>query len=64
MAHAAARDMLMNKKKEIAKNIEAPKVATVKHPDGHIYVNRNIAELEAAYGMSKAELIKKGWSFE
>ncbi len=52
------------KKKEIVKNIELPKVATVKHPDGHIYVNRNVSELEAAYGMSKAELIKKGWSFE
>ncbi len=54
----------MNKKKEITKNIELPKVATVKHPDGHIYVNRDISELEAAYGMSKEELIKKGWSFE
>ena len=64
MGHAPVRDIPMSKKKEITKNIEAPRVATVKHPDGHIYVNRNIAELEAAYGMSKAELIKKGWSFE
>ena len=56
--------MSNSKKKEVTKNIEVPKVTAVKHPDGHIYVNRNISEIEAAYGMPKEELIKKGWSFE
>lgn len=54
-----------SKKKEVTKNIrQEPKTYTVKHPDGHIYVNRSLEAIEAAQGLSKKELEKRGWIFK
>lgn len=56
---------MKNKQTKITKNIPTDPVKwTVTHPDGHIYSLPSYEPLTSRFGISKVELMDRGWKFE
>lgn len=53
-------------KKKVFKNVQddQPESYRVTHPDGHIYVTKNVDAIAAANGCTVDDLKERGWTVE